>query len=93
MSRTYSISEAKNRLSEFVRTVEQGETIQLTRRGKVVAELHPALNARQLKAGKVDFWEAYLAFRREHNLEELDLDVDAIFADVRDRSAPTEAHW
>jgi prevent-host-death family protein len=93
MPRTYSISEAKNRLFELVRTIEQGETIQITRRGKPVAVLHPVPKDEALKTGKVDFWEAYLAFRQKYELEELDLDPDVIFADVRDRSAPTEARW
>ena len=36
--------------------------------------------------GKVDFWTAYLAFRQHYQLDDLGLDSDSIFADVRDRS-------
>jgi antitoxin (DNA-binding transcriptional repressor) of toxin-antitoxin stability system len=35
------IRELKNRLSEYVRLVRQGEEIQVTHRGEVVAELRP----------------------------------------------------
>jgi prevent-host-death family protein len=34
-----SIAEAKNRLTELIRAVEQGESIVITRRGKPVAQL------------------------------------------------------
>lgn len=36
-----SIAEAKNRLSELIRTVEEGESVVLTRHGKPVAQLTP----------------------------------------------------
>jgi prevent-host-death family protein len=38
-----ALSDAKNRLSELIRRVESGEEIAITRRGKVVARLVPAL--------------------------------------------------
>jgi prevent-host-death family protein len=37
-----SIAEAKNRLPQLIRTVEQGESIVITRNGKPVAQLAPA---------------------------------------------------
>jgi prevent-host-death family protein len=90
MTKTFSIAEAKNRLSELVRSVEQNETIQLTRRGKPVAVLLSARQYERLKKGRVDFWEAYLAFRERLDREGIDLNPDEIYADVRDRSAPEE---
>ena len=36
-----SIKEAKNRLSELVRRIEEGERVVLTRRGEPVAEISP----------------------------------------------------
>jgi prevent-host-death family protein len=39
--RTVGIRELKNRLSEYVRAVEGGETVLVTDRGRVVAELRP----------------------------------------------------
>ena len=40
------IRELKNRLSEYVRQVRQGEEIQVTHRGEVVAELRPPIARR-----------------------------------------------
>jgi prevent-host-death family protein len=39
---TYSIAEAKDRLSTLVKEAEQGEDVAITRHGKVVAYLRPA---------------------------------------------------
>lgn len=39
--KTAGIRELKNRLSAFVREVEHGETVLITDRGRVVAELRP----------------------------------------------------
>lgn len=40
--RSVGIRELKNRLSEFIRLVEAGESVVVTDRGTVVAELRPA---------------------------------------------------
>lgn len=37
-----SIAEAKNRLTELIRAVEDGEKVVITRHGKPVAQLSPA---------------------------------------------------
>jgi prevent-host-death family protein len=37
-----SITEAKNRLTELIRLAEGGETVNITRHGKPVAQLAPA---------------------------------------------------
>ena len=37
-----SIVEAKNRLTELIRAVEEGEKVVITRHGKAVAQLSPA---------------------------------------------------
>jgi prevent-host-death family protein len=47
---TVSIKDAKNRLTELARRVEQGETIVVTRNGKPVLDLVP-----HRKKGGVDF--------------------------------------
>ncbi len=41
------IRELKNRLSEYVREVRQGEEIQVTHRGEVVAEMRPPYRYRE----------------------------------------------
>lgn len=93
MMNSYSIAEAKNRLTELVRNVEQESAIQFTRRGKPVAVLMSIHEYERLRRPKVDFWEAYLGFRKRYNLDEIDLDPDTIFADVRDRSPGREFRW
>lgn len=42
-----SIAEAKNRLPELIRAVEQGENVVITRHGKPVAQLSPPPPARR----------------------------------------------
>jgi hypothetical protein len=76
-----------------VREVEQHGPVQLTRRGKLVAIVLSPDEYERLTRGKIDLWDAYLAFRKRIDLEGIDLDVDEIFADVRDRSAPAEPRW
>ena len=39
---SYSIADAKARLSELVERTEAGETVDITKRGKLVAKLTPA---------------------------------------------------
>lgn len=47
-----SIAEAKNRLPELIRAMEDGEQIVITRHGKPVAELAPApLDRRRIRWG------------------------------------------
>jgi antitoxin Phd len=90
MPKSYSIAEAKNHFTELVRDVENDSPIQLTRRGKPVAVLLSTREYDRLQKGKVDFWTAYLAFRERLQREGIELDIDEIYADVRDLSAPTE---
>ena len=56
--------------------------MELTRRGKTVAVLIGE-NSELTSKG---FWEAYEKFRREHNLEEANIDPDEVWGDVRDPS-------
>ncbi len=93
MLKSYSIADARNHFTEIVRDVEQETTIELTRRGKPVAILLSAQEYERLKKGRVDFWDAYLAFRKRYQLDEIEIDVDNIFANVRDRSPGREMHW
>jgi prevent-host-death family protein len=47
-----SVAEAKTRLSELIRAVDEGETVVITRNGKAVAQLVPApLERRVVKWG------------------------------------------
>jgi prevent-host-death family protein len=42
---SYSLADAKARLSELVDRVEAGETVEITRRGRIVARVVPASKA------------------------------------------------
>lgn len=44
---SYSIADAKARLSELVDRVDAGETVEITRRGKLVARLEPPQRKRK----------------------------------------------
>jgi prevent-host-death family protein len=44
---TFSLAEAKARLSELVARAAEGETVQITRRGKPVAQLSPVRQPRK----------------------------------------------
>jgi antitoxin Phd len=91
MSKRYSIAEARNSLPALVHDAEKGTPVELTRRGKPVAVLISADEYARLAHGRPDLWSALREFRKRH--DPLDLDVDAIFADVRDRSAGREVKW
>jgi prevent-host-death family protein len=62
---TVSIKEAKNRLTELARKVENGETITITRNGKPVLDLVP-----HKKKGGLN-WEAGEAYLRKIGVKEL----------------------
>jgi prevent-host-death family protein len=57
--KTASILEAKTHLSSLVRQAENGETITITRAGKVVAELRPSRSGR--RPFGIDEGEIYVA--------------------------------
>ena len=90
MLKRYSIAEARDRLARIAHDAEKGESVELTRRGKPVAVLisvhdYQRLNGVAELTGKGGFWEALCRFRREHNLEALDIGPE-IFPGPRDRS-------
>ncbi len=91
MLKSYSIAEARNHFAEIVRDLEHESPVQFTRRGEPVGILLSPREYARLQKGKVDFWEAYLAFRQHLDEEGIDLNPDEIYADIRDRSAPQEA--
>ena len=62
-----SIADAKAHLSELVDRVEAGETISITRRGKLVAQLTAAPKPRK----PIDF-EALRAFRETLRVSDVD---------------------
>lgn len=90
MTKTYSIAEARDHLTELVRAVEDETVIQLTRRGKLVAILLSPDEYERLQDKQIGFWDVYSEFRRHLEQQPLDLDPAEVFADVRDQTPGRE---
>ncbi len=74
--RRYSISDARKRLPSLVREAEKGEAISLTRRGEPVAVLFSNENYSRLTTEKPQLSSAIAQFRKDYDLEELNIDRD-----------------
>lgn len=84
MATQHSIAEARNSLPSLVRAAEAGKAVELTRRGEPVAVLIGRRQYERLTLQYRRFSEAYGDFRRQFDLEELDIDPDRLFAGARD---------
>ena len=84
MAKQHSIAEARNSLPSLVRAAESGKAVELTRRGEPVAVLIGRRQYERLIMKYRAFSEAYGAFTREFDLEELAIDPDELFAGPRD---------
>ena len=83
MKNRYSITDARRNLSAIIREAENGKEIELTRRGEPVAMLIGIRAFKQLKSIQGDFATAYQEFRETENLDNLDLNPDELYADLR----------
>jgi prevent-host-death family protein len=92
MEKQYSIAEARNRLPGIVHEVERGSPVELTRRGKPVAVIVSIQDYQRLSTGKKTFTEAFEAFRKSVDLEELNFRHED-FEGLRDRSPGRDFHW
>jgi prevent-host-death family protein len=92
MSKSCSIAEARHNLAALVHELEQGSSIQLTRRGHPVAVLLSIHEYERLQTGTVSFWNAYQSFCATVDLAELDIEP-AVFAGVRDQANGREVSW
>lgn len=93
MTKTYSIAEAKENLSELVHEVESGSCVELTRKGKPVAMLIGIEEYGRLAPGRRDFWEAYEEFRSEFDLMSLGIDPQERLGDIRESSPGRGFSW
>jgi prevent-host-death family protein len=83
MAKSYSLADARAKLSEIVDDVEAGSEVEITRRGKKVAVVLSAARFASLKGERVTFATAYENFQRQHDLEQDGVDP-AWAADLRD---------
>ncbi len=88
MTKQFSISQARNSLPSLVHAVEDGASVELTRRGRPVAVLVSISDYDRLTGKRPDLWSAIERFRAETNLEELD--VEQILDGIQDRSPAPE---
>lgn len=97
MTITYSIAEARDKFAAIVHEAEAtDQPVQVTRRGQPVAVILSQEKYERLlqdEPTKPDFWTAYMQWRKEWNVDELDLDPDEIWGDVRDRTGKRGQSW
>lgn len=84
MRDTLSIAKARRNLPTLIREAENGKAVTLTRHGMPVAVLMGRKQYEQLAAGRRGFTDAYNRFVQESNLDDLNLDPAALFADTRE---------
>ena len=88
----YSIAQAKDKLTQLIRSVEEGEPVEITRRGEPVAVILSMDEYRRLSKVPQNFGEAVLAFRQQYIEGQPwfeNEEIDDIF-DVRDKSSARE---
>lgn len=86
MSR-YTIAQANNQLSTIVHESEHGTTVRLTRRGKPMVIMLNIDEYTKLCATSNNWWENYLKWHKAADFSNVtNDDMDAVFANVRDRS-------
>jgi prevent-host-death family protein len=86
MSEQYSIAEASDNFAQVVHTVEQGKSVEITRQGKTVAIVLSLEEYKRLTTQRFEFGKGLEAFRQKYQVQNLDIDSDNIFEDVRDKT-------
>jgi antitoxin Phd len=89
MQKQFSIAEAKNRLPTIVHSVENGPSVELTRRGKPVAVLLSIQEYERLSRKYTGFWSALSQYRRKVENEGIEIS-DRDFKGLRDLSSGRE---
>lgn len=92
MSRSTSISDAKNRLPALVHDVEAKGPVELTRRGEPVAVLMSIDAYRRLQGGGNDVWDDLDAFRTQHGFDEPGPALDDLIGH-RDNEPVRDFEW
>jgi prevent-host-death family protein len=86
MAQRYAIAEARANLPSLIDEVEAGATIELTRRGEVVAVMLSISEYQRLSSRRVGFQDAYQEFLKKHSPEDVGIDAAALSKQARDRS-------
>lgn len=80
----HSVADARRNLPSLIRAAEDGDTVEISRRGVSVAVLISSKRFAQLGPKRPSFMDAYRAFARKTDLAALALDPDEIFGGIRD---------
>jgi prevent-host-death family protein len=64
MKKHYSVAEARTKFPTLIREVEQGQSVEITRRGRPVAVVVSLAEFRRIESAGPTFIEAYESWRR-----------------------------
>jgi len=78
----YSIAKAKNSLSRIVHEAEEGETVHLTRRGKLVAVLLSAKEFQKMSKRQTSPADALQSFLNDKKFKDVDI-APTVFEGLR----------
>lgn len=89
---SYSIAEARDKLTALIREAETTTAIELTRRGKPVAVILSMDVYRRLAEPPASFSSAYARFQEQIDTADLDLGPE-LFEGIRDTDPGREPSW
>lgn len=106
MKEQYSTQQLNSHLPKVLKQIEQGNSIEITKKGEPFAVILSASEYQRLTAQtshnaeptlapvttKFSFWQSIQDFRALHDLKELELEAD-VFADIRDLSPGREMNF
>ena len=84
MANQYSISQARDQLSDIVDQAESGAEVELTRRGRSVAVVVSVAQYQRLRGERPQFDVVYARFLKRHPLDRIGLEDDFV-EELRDR--------
>lgn len=71
-----SIVKARDHFTKLVREVEENSGVQITRRGTPIAVMLSMTEFNRLQKSENNFWDNYLAFRQQFDLDELAIEPE-----------------
>ena len=88
----YTVTQVSQQLSDILNFVEQGHSVELIRHGKPVAMVVPIAKNQTFHAlAHSDFWHALQDFQQQYSDDFID--VDEVFADIREASSGRKVSW